>query len=221
MAGWYVRRGEKVVGPVDVSRMKELAGEGKLLPTDQLAKDAAGPWSEASRTSLFPKEPVPEVLGPQAQSEPALQHSPLAILPAVEHFPTQYGPSESSNTGRVAKTSLAVVKNVGRSFLVTGGAISQWLSVSSQRRHELKLAKIQAKALADSQRIQTAHPTAPPPPIPAAVTIAPRLVQTTVVKVVNRNSGGCGCSGCGLILLLIVLGLIAIAVYSEMNQSPP
>jgi GYF domain 2 len=38
MAGWYVRRGENVIGPIDQAKLKELAADGRLLPTDQLAK---------------------------------------------------------------------------------------------------------------------------------------------------------------------------------------
>ena len=56
MAGWYVRRGEKVLGPVDLERLKESVAAGKLLPTDQLAKDAAGPWTEAGAHNTFCEE---------------------------------------------------------------------------------------------------------------------------------------------------------------------
>jgi hypothetical protein len=56
MAGWYIRRGEKVVGPVDIPKLKELAAAGRILPTDLMAKDVAGPWKEAGRTTLFAKD---------------------------------------------------------------------------------------------------------------------------------------------------------------------
>ena len=55
MAGWYVRRGEKIIGPVPNENLRESAATGKLLPTDQLAKDAAGPWTDAANTEFFPK----------------------------------------------------------------------------------------------------------------------------------------------------------------------
>jgi uncharacterized protein DUF2569 len=54
MANWYVRRGEKVAGPVDASRLEQLAAAGRLWPTDQVAQDLAGPWHVASDTTLFP-----------------------------------------------------------------------------------------------------------------------------------------------------------------------
>lgn len=53
MAGWYIKRGEKVVGPVDLSKLKELVADRRLHPSDLLAKDLAGPWNEAGRTTLF------------------------------------------------------------------------------------------------------------------------------------------------------------------------
>lgn len=217
MAGWYVRRGEKVVGPVEVSRLKELAAEGKLVPTDQLAKDAAGPWTAASSTSLFREEPIPGLQGPQVQPESAHQITPAAGSPAVEQLPIPHSPSTESTAGKVIRKGLTTLTNVGRGALYTGGAASRWFAVRSKRRHEIKLAKIHAQGLVDSQRLQTTAQAS----ARAAVTTSPQLVQTTVVKVVNRNNGGCGCSGCGLILLLIVLGVIAALIYSGMNPSPP
>lgn len=59
MAGWYLRRGEKVIGPIKVDKLKESVAAGKLLPTDQLAKDAAGPWTTAGKTKLFAVEQIP------------------------------------------------------------------------------------------------------------------------------------------------------------------
>jgi len=61
MAASYIRRGDKIVGPVDVPKLQELVAAGKMLPTDDLAKDRAGPWTKASRTKLFAKpelEPI-------------------------------------------------------------------------------------------------------------------------------------------------------------------
>jgi hypothetical protein len=55
MAGWYIRSGEKVVGPATNDKLKQLVAAGRLLPTDELAKEPAGPWTRADRTNLFVK----------------------------------------------------------------------------------------------------------------------------------------------------------------------
>ena len=91
MAGWYVRRGEKVIGPVDLARLRESVAAGKLLPTDQLAKDAAGPWTEARRTRLFAKKPV---------EPPRLEPTPQALVPKVEYLPVQEQPVKDSRIAR-------------------------------------------------------------------------------------------------------------------------
>lgn len=53
MSGWYIKRGEKIVGPVDLAKLKELVADGRLHPTDLLATDMAGPWNGAGRSTLF------------------------------------------------------------------------------------------------------------------------------------------------------------------------
>jgi hypothetical protein len=57
MEFWYIRRGDCIIGPTDLVKLKELAADG-LLPTDQLAKDAGGPWTEASMTAIFAMTPT-------------------------------------------------------------------------------------------------------------------------------------------------------------------
>jgi hypothetical protein len=60
MAGWYVKRGGSVTGPIETDSLKGFVASGKLLPTDQIAKDVAGPWSTAGKTKLFATLPSPE-----------------------------------------------------------------------------------------------------------------------------------------------------------------
>lgn len=205
--GLYVRRGENVIGPIEQAKLKELAKDGRLLPTDQLAKDAAGPWTEASKTALFskPVEPPPLPLAPRAETLPT---------PAV-----QDRPADASKVETALRTTKTVATAIGRGTLAVGSAISRALATRAARRHELKLAKIQAKAAAAAQNPQ--QPIATGPPAPAGpIMFAPQIVQTTVVKVINRNSGGCGCPGCSFILLLILLAILW-AVYSMNTHSPP
>ena len=109
------------------------------------------------------------------------------------------------NDGR--PRSLAFITPVGRSIQTAWGAGIRSLATWAERRHELELAKIQAQALADSQRPQAYEVTS------AALPIA----QTTVVNVVQRN-GGCG-SGCGgAMVLLILIGVVSS--YSHTTPTP-
>src|SRR5262245_22912459 len=105
MAGWYVRRGEKVIGPVDSAKLKELAATGKLLPTDELAKDAAGPWTEARRTSLFSKRPPelpPGALAPKVEPPPlAAPGPPPFVPPSVSTPPALPGAESVSLVGQL------------------------------------------------------------------------------------------------------------------------
>jgi hypothetical protein len=214
MAGWYVRRGEKVIGPVDLAKLKESAAAGMLLPTDQLAKDVAGPWTEASRTTLFankegePSRPPP----PPQQALTKVGNQPLAPVP--EPLPVQDRPTFSDRMIMVVRGTNVFFATIGHGILSAGGAVGRSLSTRAQRRHELKLAKIQAQALADSQRpkVDPALPAAPAVPI----IVAPQMTQTTVVKVTQN---GCGCSGCGTLVMLILLGILGAIIYFAVTTS--
>ena len=197
MAGRYIRRGEKIVGPVDAQKLRELAATGRLLPTDELAKDVAGPWHPAGSTNLF------------ASSLPAKVEPPtvLAPLPPVV--------AEDAPQGRTAaQTSLLVFAAVGKGMLATGGAVGRMVAARSQRRHEIKLAKIQASAAqknvpAPRERHQ---PVAAPAPV---------INQTTVVQIVNSNQQTAyGCGGCGTVLLLILLGILAFILFGDYANQP-
>lgn len=221
MAGWYVRRGENVIGPIDGTKLKELAATGKLQPTDQIAKDAGGPWTEARRSSLFPKEPS-KADGTQ----------PPAIIPTAKQLPAVPQPQSTELTPQKSKvavvvtTTKVVVGTVGRGLQSVGGAIGRSLAERSRRKHELKLAEIQAKAMADANRppaIPQQSPAPAPVQTPASsqpIVFAPQM--TTVVNVVNKNNAdGCGCSGCASLIVLAFLGLVLWAIIANNNSSQP
>jgi hypothetical protein len=204
MAGWYIRRGEKVIGPVETDKLKESAAAGKLLPTDQLAKDAAGPWTEASKTKLF---------------------TTTAIVPQPERPPVAAEPELLSKLAPVINTSRTIVSKVTGGTVATWVAIARTLSVRAQRKHEIALAKIQAQALVDAnrppvpQQPERQRPAPQPQQPQQQVVFAPQVVQTTVVKVVNKNSNGGCCSGCAvLILLAIIFFVVAAALSDPSNQ---
>jgi hypothetical protein len=211
MPGWYVRRGEKVVGPIDVGKLKELVSSGKLLPTDLLAEDVAGPWKKAADTTLYAKNSTTEITTELRPTTLVAKSDESPVLPQfAEHKPPT-----------AAKVSGVIISAFGRGTLAVVRTLSQVLARRSQRKHELNLAKIQAQALANSQRSSGLSETAArtsSAPAPTPITFAPQIVQTTIVKAVSRGGGGCGCSGCGAILLLILLVFFALAVLSSPQE---
>ena len=56
MAQYFVRRGEKIFGPVAGEQVIGLARAQKIQPTDQIATDKNGPWQAA--TALPPLKTV-------------------------------------------------------------------------------------------------------------------------------------------------------------------
>jgi hypothetical protein len=52
---WYARRGMKTLGPFPSEKLKQMVGEGKLKPTDEVRRDGSDEWVVASRQDwLFP-----------------------------------------------------------------------------------------------------------------------------------------------------------------------
>jgi|GEM_PF-1742441 len=50
MAGnWYVRQGQKVFGPFDSARLKQLAAANKITLAMEVSQASAGPWTPAER----------------------------------------------------------------------------------------------------------------------------------------------------------------------------
>jgi TM2 domain-containing membrane protein YozV len=180
MSGWYIRRGEKVVGPVDTDKLKELVAVGRLVPTDQLAKDAAGPWTPAARTSLFAKAPATNIAVAQSKPLAKQQSQPPVVgnLATTVQEPQTNANAGNNKVASAAKAGLGALSSAG-------GAVARSLAERSKRKHELKLAKIQAQALADSRR--PAAPQAPPQPAYSA----PPPQQSINVNVVQQvNIGG-------------------------------
>jgi hypothetical protein len=50
---YYIRRGDKVMGPISDVKIREGIWNGKVQPTDQLGTDKAGPWQVLSTSSEF------------------------------------------------------------------------------------------------------------------------------------------------------------------------
>ncbi|HJN65111.1 MAG TPA: hypothetical protein QF761_02830, partial [Pirellulales bacterium] len=42
--GFYIRRGQKTVGPISIEKIKADLDTGKIIPTDLVAPSPDGPW---------------------------------------------------------------------------------------------------------------------------------------------------------------------------------
>jgi len=206
MAGWYIRRGEQVIGPAGLAKLKELVADGRLLPTDQLAKDPGGPWTEAGQTTLFAPPPGTNVMPPaprQRSLAPKTKDQPPATKPVqtVMSVPPPVDTEVSSQGEAAPWLGKSLVVALGRGLKTTGGAVAKTTSMWLQRRHELKLAKIKAKG--DVAAIRAANqqqaPTLQQPVagVPAG--------QSTIINIVNKNTQSSGCAGCLLVTLLLFL----------------
>ncbi len=221
MAGWYIRRDEKIVGPVELSKLQELVADGRLLPTDQLAKEMVGPWKDAGQTTLFASSASDAT--PLVNTQPPGSSS-SSIITTSQNLPATIE-EPPAGTHKSLQVARIVLGGMGRGMLATWGAVSRTLATRAQRKHELKLAKIQAEALAKAQRppepqppVRPPAPQQPPPPPQVVIVQPPPVRQTTVVHVMNRNiHADYGCSGCGLILLVLLLAGVAYYVVIVLN----
>ena len=145
MAGWYVRRAEKVAGPIELAKLKELAAAGKLHPTDQLAKDAAGPWTEAGHTTLFANPSVSNLPEEAAAGHPLEPHPPT--IPPVEHLSVQVRPERRGMATTVARDSLAFITPIGRGIQTAWSAGTRSLSTRAEGDMSWSLQKYRPRPL--------------------------------------------------------------------------
>lgn len=225
--GYYVRRGAKVIGPFDATKLRELIARGQVVETDEFSQSAEGPWITGRQApKLFPSaKPAALQPAPQVAQPPAVIEEPE---------PKSAGPVfVMLRVGKQAAVgALRVSDKLGRAVMVATGAMAAAIRVSSQRRHEIKLAKIQAKADVDKHKaqVEASRPQpvyrepAPQPAAPHGQTIvfAPIMQQQTVVETIfatPERKRGCGCSGCLLIVLLAFIAMMIIGAISD-PQSP-
>ena len=70
MAGFFVRRGSKTIGPVSSSRLRALVTSGKIQRSDQIGNSEDGPWQLAGEVSgLFTDSTTP-AFGPAPTDPP-------------------------------------------------------------------------------------------------------------------------------------------------------
>ena len=202
MAGWYLRRGEKVVGPLSASKLQESLAAGKALPTDEVSKSLAGPWTPLSKTRLADDAPAPPP-----------KNLPTKARPAELIVPKE--PDEQpARSPAIMSAGKAMFVAMTTSIATTGKAIGRVMAVRAERKHELRMAKVQADAVANAgRRDQPAtHGSSSP---------VQQVSQTTVVNVVQKVSGGSsGCAGCLGCLGLIVIAIVVIAALSRGGKTP-
>jgi hypothetical protein len=88
---WYFARGKEKFGPFTAAKLKELAAQGRLLPTDMLHKEGMPKWVPASSVkglfaanSVVKSPPALPTASPPATSPPARQEAkPSTSAPAA------------------------------------------------------------------------------------------------------------------------------------------
>lgn len=112
LGDWYVQIDGDVLGPLSAGDLVDLAGKGTLKRTDQVARQAGGPWCEANRVKgLFPP----------AEERPVL--ADVAPQPPPQPQPTQFrGPPYDCARcgGALLKTRRAPQEGIGCLLLIVG-----------------------------------------------------------------------------------------------------
>lgn len=122
MAGWYVRRGEKVLGPISSTQLKEGYAAGKVFGTDEIAKDPSGPWHEVRTTSVASSVGVPAT-ALQSQTAPVPTATPDQLAAAIHSTSTpQEKPVEAPRVRRSARWTPQLVLLLAGVSLTSGVA---------------------------------------------------------------------------------------------------
>lgn len=83
---WYYSKDDQKYGPVNASKLKEIAASGQLRPTDLLWREGMKQWAKAGTVrGLFPdalhQSPLP--ISPKKSDESPPLHSSSAALPPI------------------------------------------------------------------------------------------------------------------------------------------
>lgn len=84
MADWYLKHGDKEYGPMDSNKLKQLAAQNKIRPTDYIRRGADGKWTLASHAKGLFSETASN--DPSAPS-PINVHSGDAVTGAPQPVP--------------------------------------------------------------------------------------------------------------------------------------
>jgi hypothetical protein len=110
---WFVARGKSKEGPFSLERMRRMASQGQLLPTDMLLMAGAQKWAAASTVEgLFADQPQTDAVAEKQTEAPgksSLQDNPVAWV--QEQFRTN--PQRVLLAGGGAALALLFVVCVG------------------------------------------------------------------------------------------------------------
>lgn len=87
MADWYLKHGDKEYGPMDSNKLKQLAAQNKIRPTDYIRRGADGKWTLASHAKgLFSETASNDPSAPSpinVHSGDANSGAPLPVPPVA------------------------------------------------------------------------------------------------------------------------------------------
>lgn len=112
MAQWHVSRDGQQHGPYDDATLKQLAGQGRLAPTDHIWREGMADWVPASKLKgLFSDQPAtaaPAAAAPSPQrpaTRPASNAPASWNEPQAQHAPSSRAPGVRSGRRRAASKS--------------------------------------------------------------------------------------------------------------------
>lgn len=95
---WFVRRGEKIVGPLTGAKLKELGQAKRIAPTDQVGNSSNGPWSTASNVKgLFPSVTQEETKDSVVATNPVSIQRDITPTVSTPPQPIEESPQQSSS----------------------------------------------------------------------------------------------------------------------------
>ena len=145
MADYFVRRGEKVLGPMTGEQVVGLAKSGKVRATDEIATDKNGPWQPTTalaplkaafgRTNVGPLGPTaadPLGIGPQHQAaEEVGEDLPLGKshfdLGTVAETDEEAPEQEKKKRGKMSRKTVLIISLVVGLLALGGGLAAFFL----------------------------------------------------------------------------------------------
>lgn len=81
MSEWYLKRGEKEIGPIDSKQLRQMAAQNKVRPTDYIRQGADGKWTTVSHVKGLFADSAP--LSPSAPTPIAVQGGDTPVPPSA------------------------------------------------------------------------------------------------------------------------------------------
>lgn len=131
----YIRRGEKVIGPITPEKLRQNIDRGNIVATDQMASSAEGPWQpvgagmdDAGLSDPSPSEPAASPDPFPVQATPTALPEPVAVAsslgPSANVLESKFGSSNVRVDGRPSFAHLQVDLGPGDTIIGEADAMA-------------------------------------------------------------------------------------------------